>query len=137
MQTVLPVLIAAPIAFAPGFFLVLPALCLRRDALALTPLLNVAQTMPHFSFLAAVMVLFGVGNHTRPYVRVIFATLPILRLTMMGQQGVKALSVANGIGDGLMLGLDAAFMGLAVGHIIRTWAQKQRELHGQNAKPRI
>jgi glycine betaine/proline transport system permease protein len=46
----------------------------------------------------------------------------------LGQYILKALSDKNGIGNGLMLGLCVAFMGLAVDHVIQTWARKQREL---------
>ena len=44
----------------------------------------------------------------------------------LGQYILKALSDKNGIGNGLMLGLCVAFMGLAVDHVIQTWARKQR-----------
>jgi glycine betaine/proline transport system permease protein len=48
----------------------------------------------------------------------------------LGQYILKALSYKNGIGNGLMLGLCVAFMGLAVDHIIQTWARTQRKLLG-------
>jgi glycine betaine/proline transport system permease protein len=48
----------------------------------------------------------------------------------LGQYILKALSDKNGIGNGLMLGLCVAFMGLAVDHVIQTWAQKQRRALG-------
>lgn len=48
----------------------------------------------------------------------------------LGQYILKALSDKNGIGNGLMLGLCVAFMGLAVDHVIQTWARKQREALG-------
>jgi glycine betaine/proline transport system permease protein len=48
----------------------------------------------------------------------------------LGQYILKALSDKNGIGNGLMLGLCVAFMGLAVDHVIQTWARKQRTALG-------
>jgi glycine betaine/proline transport system permease protein len=48
----------------------------------------------------------------------------------LGQYILKALSDKNGIGTGLMLGLCVAFMGLAVDHVVQTWARKQRAALG-------
>tara|TARA_B110001450_G_scaffold247484_1_gene262592 strand:+ start:1867 stop:2115 length:249 start_codon:yes stop_codon:yes gene_type:complete len=39
---------------------------------------------------------------------------------------LKALSDKNGIGNGLMLGLCVAFIGLAVDHLTRTWADQRK-----------
>jgi glycine betaine/proline transport system permease protein len=44
----------------------------------------------------------------------------------LGQYILKALSDKNGIGNGLMLGLCVAFIGLAVDHLIRTWADQKK-----------
>lgn len=46
----------------------------------------------------------------------------------LGQYILKALSDKNGIGNGLMLGLCVAFLGLAVDHLIRTWADQKKSL---------
>ena len=66
---------------------------------------------------------------------VIFALFMIIIGAMigtddLGQYILKSLSDKNGIGNGLMLGLCVAFMGLAVDHLIHRWAQKRRELLG-------
>jgi len=45
----------------------------------------------------------------------------------LGQYILKALSDKNGIGNGLVLGLCVAFIGLAVDHLIHTWADQQKE----------
>ncbi len=49
METLSLVLIAAPISFALGLLLGIAAFKSRRIEAVLSPLLNVAQTMPHFS----------------------------------------------------------------------------------------
>ena len=46
--------------------------------------------------------------------------------TDLGQYILKALSDRQGIGNGLMLGLCVAFIGLAVDNLIRTWADQQK-----------
>ena len=48
----------------------------------------------------------------------------------LGQYILKSLSDKNGIGNGLMLGLCVAFIGLAVDHLIQTWARERRQLLG-------
>jgi len=52
--------------------------------------------------------------------------------TDLGQYILKALSDRQGTGNGLMLGLCVAFIGLAVDNLIRTWAEKQKKLLGQD-----
>ena len=48
----------------------------------------------------------------------------------LGQFILKALSDKHGIGNGLMLGLCVAFIGLSVDHLIHTWARERRQLLG-------
>ena len=50
--------------------------------------------------------------------------------TDLGQYILKALSDRQGTGNGLMLGLCVAFIGLAVDNLIRTWADKRKRLLG-------
>lgn len=88
METLSLVLIAAPIAFVIGLLLGVLAFKSRGVEAVLTPLLNVAQTMPHFSYLVPVMVMFGVGDHAGAIATIIFATPPMVRLTMLGLKKV-------------------------------------------------
>ncbi len=48
----------------------------------------------------------------------------------LGQFILKALSDKQGIGNGLMLGLCVAFIGLAVDHLINTWAVERKAILG-------
>ena len=50
----------------------------------------------------------------------------------LGQYIIGALSDKNGIGNGLMLGLCVAFIGLAVDHLIVTWANQRKAILGLN-----
>ncbi len=88
METLSLVLIAAPICFLLGLFMGVMAFRSRAVEAVLTPLLNVAQTMPHFSYLVPVMVMFGVGDHAGAIATIIFATPPMVRLTMLGLKKV-------------------------------------------------
>ena len=46
--------------------------------------------MPHFSYLVPVMVLFGVGDHAGAIATIIFATPPMVRLTLLGLKRVPS-----------------------------------------------
>ena len=89
METLSFVLIAAPLSVVLGVFMAVLAFKSRPFENALMPLLNVAQTMPHFSYLVPVTVFFGVGDHAGAIATVIFATPPMIRLTLLGLKGVS------------------------------------------------
>jgi len=64
------------------------------------PLLNIAQTMPHFSYLVPVTVFFGVGDHAGAIATIIFATPPMIRLTLLGLKKVSHEVVEAGMMSG-------------------------------------
>ncbi len=84
METLSFVLIAAPLSVVLGVFVGVLAFKSQKFETVLMPLLNVAQTMPHFSYLVPVTVFFGVGDHAGAIATVIFATPPMIRLTLLG-----------------------------------------------------
>ena len=88
METLSFVLIAAPVSCLLGLFFGAVAYKSRTAETILMPLLNVAQTMPHFSYLIPVMVFFGVGDHAGAIATIIFATPPMIRLTLLGLKRV-------------------------------------------------
>jgi glycine betaine/proline transport system permease protein len=96
METLSFVLVAAPISILAG--LVLGVLSFKSRALEATlmPLLNVAQTMPHFSYLVPITVFFGVGDHAGAIATIIFATPPMIRLTLLGLKRVPIEVVEAG-----------------------------------------
>jgi len=88
MQTLSFVMVAAPISFILGLSLGVWAYKSKKVEKILNPLLNVAQTMPHYSYLVPIMVLFGVGDHAGAIATIIFATPPMVRLTLLGLRKV-------------------------------------------------
>ena len=89
MQTLSFVLVAAPISFLLGLSLGVWAYRRKRVEAALNPILNVMQTMPHYAYLVPIMVLFGVGDHAGAIATIIFATPPMVRLTLLGLRKVS------------------------------------------------
>ncbi|MFM8606640.1 MAG: ABC transporter permease [Hyphomicrobiales bacterium] len=89
METLSFVLVAAPLSVVFGLFFGIWAYKSRFAETILTPLLNVAQTMPHFSFLVPITVMFGLGDHAGAIATIIFATPPMIRLTLLGLREVS------------------------------------------------
>tara|TARA_Y100000310_G_scaffold226795_1_gene228987 strand:- start:1922 stop:3352 length:1431 start_codon:yes stop_codon:yes gene_type:complete len=58
------------------------------------------QTLPHFSYLVPVMVLFGVGDHAGAIATIIFATPPMIRLTILGLRKISPDIVDSGLMSG-------------------------------------
>jgi glycine betaine/proline transport system permease protein len=100
METLSFVLVAAPLSVLLGVFIGVLAFKSKTFENALMPLLNVAQTMPHFSYLVPVTVFFGVGDHAGAIATVIFATPPMIRLTLLGLKGVSPEVLEAGMMNG-------------------------------------
>jgi glycine betaine/proline transport system permease protein len=89
MQTLSFVLVAVPLSVFIGLALGIIAFKNKTFESILAPLLNVAQSMPHFSYLIPVVVFFGIGDHAGAISTVIFATPPMIRLTILGLKKVS------------------------------------------------
>ena len=100
METLSFVLIAAPVSCILGLLFGVWAYKSRAAEATLMPLLNIAQTMPHFSYLVPVMVFFGVGDHAGAIATIIFATPPMIRLTLLGLKRVSPEVVEAGMMSG-------------------------------------
>ena len=94
------VLVTAPVSVLLGLALGIWAFRSKSVEAALNPLLNVAQTMPHYSYLVPVIVLFGVGDHAAAIATNIFATPPMVRLTLLGLKNVPTDVVEAGVMNG-------------------------------------
>ena len=107
MQTLSFVMVAAPISFILGLALGIWAYRSKRVEKILNPLLNVAQTMPHYSYLVPIMVLFGIGDHAGAIATIVFATPPMVRLTLLGLRKVSPEVIEagkmSGCNDGQLL----------------------------------
>ena len=88
METLSFVLITAPVATILGLGFGIWSYKSAIVEAMLNPILNIAQTMPHYSYLIPVIVLFGVGDHAAAVATIIFATPPMVRLTLLGLKNV-------------------------------------------------
>ncbi|WP_054308538.1 ABC transporter permease subunit [Mesorhizobium sp. 1M-11] len=88
MITLSVVLVAAPIAGLIGFGIGILAVKRPWFESLVVPLLNVLQSLPHFSYLIPIAVFIGVGHKAGAIATVIFAIPPMARLTILGLKGV-------------------------------------------------
>ncbi len=89
MMTLSFVMVAAPISIFLGIIFGIWAFKSKRIEKILNPLLNVMQTMPHYAYLVPITVLFGVGDHAGAIATIIFATPPMVRLTLLGLRKIS------------------------------------------------
>ena len=96
MQTLSLILTVVPISLLLGLSFGVWAYSSRVVELILTPLLNVAQSLPHFSYLIPVVVFFGIGDHAGAIATIVFATPPMIRLTLLGLKKVPKETIEAG-----------------------------------------
>ena len=100
METLSLVLVTAPICFVLGLSFGVLGYLNKKVEVALQPILNIAQTMPHFSYLVPIIVLFGVGDHAGAVATIIFATPPMIRLTILGLKRISPEVIESGLMSG-------------------------------------
>jgi len=100
MQTLSFVLVAVPLSVVLGLALGIAAFKNKTFESILAPLLNVAQSIPHFAYLIPVVVFFGIGDHAGAISTVIFATPPMIRLTILGLKKVSPEVLEAGLMSG-------------------------------------
>jgi glycine betaine/proline transport system permease protein len=91
------VLVAAPVAAAIGLFLGIAAVKWRSFERVLMPILNVMQSLPHFSYLIPIAVFIGVSHKAGAIATLLFAMPPMARLTILGLRGVPDEVVEAGV----------------------------------------
>ena len=100
MQTLSLVLVTVPLSVLLGLALGVLAYKKKIIRQILAPLLNVAQSLPHFSYLIPVVVFFGIGHHAGIIATIIFATPPMIRLTLLGLNRVSPEIIESGYMSG-------------------------------------
>ncbi len=83
MITLASILIAVPIGVAGGMALGLAAYRWPWFARAITPLLDLMQTIPVFAYLVPILILFGFGPVAAVIATVIYAMPPMTRITQL------------------------------------------------------
>jgi glycine betaine/proline transport system permease protein len=101
MDTLALTLVSVAIALVIGIPLGVWGGTSRTAERALTPILDVMQTMPAFVYLAPLALVFLIGSATAVIVTLIYAMPPVIRLTMHGIREVPAetIEAADSLGS--------------------------------------
>tara|TARA_B100001123_G_scaffold413490_1_gene511910 strand:- start:121 stop:2121 length:2001 start_codon:yes stop_codon:yes gene_type:complete len=89
MKTLAAISVSAPLAALIGLGLGILAAKRIRFNNFLWPILNVLQSLPHFSYLILVVIFFGIGTKAGVIATIIFAFPPMARLTILGLKGIS------------------------------------------------
>ncbi len=89
MQTLSAISVSVPLAGIIGLSLGILAVKASKVERFLWPLLNILQSLPHFSYLIIVAIFFGVGSKAGVIATVIFAFPPMTRLTILGIRNIS------------------------------------------------
>ncbi|MBX2882254.1 MAG: ABC transporter permease subunit [Granulosicoccus sp.] len=90
METLSVVVVAVPIAVLLGLLVGIACWRKRSVEMFMNPVLNIAQSLPHFAYMIPVVVFIGVGPKAGAIVTIIFATPPMIRMTLLGLKKVPS-----------------------------------------------
>ena len=96
MVTLASIVIAVPLGAGAGLLLGIAGFRSVRIERLLAPLLDLMQTVPIFAYLVPVLFLFGFGPVAAMVATVIYATPPMVRVTMLALRQVPAEVVEFG-----------------------------------------
>ena len=95
-ETLSVIVIATPIAVLLGLVTGIAAARSRRVEAFINPVLNIAQSLPHFAYMIPVVVFIGVGPKAGAIVTIIFAVPPMIRMTVLGLRKVPSEVIESG-----------------------------------------
>ena len=90
MVTLASIVIAVPLGVAGGLSLGIAAWRWRGVERALSPILDLMQTIPTFAFLVPILVLFGFGPVAALLATIIYAMPPMVRVTIVALRAVPS-----------------------------------------------
>ena len=96
MVTLASIVIAVPLGASAGLFLGIGGFRSARFERVLVPLLDLMQTVPIFAYLVPVLFLFGFGPVAAMVATIIYATPPMVRVTMLALRQVPDEIVESG-----------------------------------------
>ncbi len=96
MVTLSSIVIAVPLGIGLGLFIGILGFRSARFEKIITPILDLMQTVPVFAYLVPVLFLFGFGPVAAMIATMIYATPPMVRVTMLALKLVPADTVEFG-----------------------------------------
>ena len=98
--TLASVLVAVPLSVAIGLAVGIAAFRSRRVRRAVEPVLDLMQTIPFFSYIIPILVLFGIGPVVGLVASAIYAIPPMVRNVMLALERVPPDVVESGLMSG-------------------------------------
>lgn len=96
METLSVIVVAVPFSVVFGLLMGTLAWRSRVAERILNPVLNIAQSLPHFAYMIPVVVFIGVGPKAGAIVTIIFSVPPMIRMTLLGLRGVSPEIIESG-----------------------------------------
>lgn len=96
METLSVIVVAAPLSVMLGLAMGTLAWRSRTAERILNPILNIAQSLPHFAYMIPVVVFIGVGPKAGAIVTIIFSVPPMIRMTLLGLRAVSPEIIESG-----------------------------------------
>ena len=96
MQTLSSILIAVPFGVGIGLSMGIAGYRSKKFEQALIPVLDLMQTVPVFAYLVPILIMFGFSPVSAMIATIIYATAPMVRVTMLALQQVPAEVVEAG-----------------------------------------
>ncbi|RID90394.1 ABC transporter permease subunit [Gemmobacter lutimaris] len=96
METLSVIMVAAPFSVALGLSAGTLAWRFRGVERVMNPILNIAQSLPHFAYMIPVVVFIGVGPKAGAIVTIIFSVPPMIRMTLLGLRAVPPEIIESG-----------------------------------------
>jgi glycine betaine/proline transport system permease protein len=96
METLSVIVVAVPFSVALGLAMGTLAWRSRLAERILNPVLNIAQSLPHFAYMIPVVVFIGVGPKAGAIVTIIFSVPPMIRMTLLGLRAVSPEIIESG-----------------------------------------
>ncbi len=96
METLSVIVVAVPFSVVFGLLMGILAWRYRLAERILNPILNIAQSLPHFAYMVPVVVFIGVGPKAGAIVTIIFSVPPMIRMTLLGLRGVSPEIIESG-----------------------------------------
>ena len=96
METLSVIIVAAPFSVFAGLLIGIAAWRSSLIEKILHPVMNIAQSMPHFAYMIPVVVFIGVGPKAGAVVTIIFSMPPMIRMTLLGLKKVPDVVIESG-----------------------------------------
>ncbi|KIC38391.1 ABC transporter permease [Leisingera sp. ANG-M7] len=96
METLSVIVVAAPFSILFGLVMGILAWRSKTFERILNPVLNIAQSLPHFAYMIPVVVFIGVGPKAGAIVTIIFSVPPMIRMSLLGLRKVPHEVIESG-----------------------------------------